>query len=158
MKEKKCFWGKDIDCALAHNIIKTRDDSHPVCFIKNDSGKYALCEHHPGCAWCKKSDPFEEKILRERIEPWLTSLFQSEHLSLLTGSGLTVGICSVAKTTVSDTTDGAGVSIRLPQGCPRYLKLVYTGTTLGGKATAGITLQTPSPRGKRLGDYAANKG
>ena len=76
----------------------------------------------------------------------------------LQGSENNSDFASVVKTAVSDTTDGAGVSIRLPQGCPRYLKLVYTGTTLGGKATAGITLQTPSPRGKRLGDYAANKG
>lgn len=32
---------------------------------------------------------FGNKELRNRIEPWLTSLFQSEHLSLLAGSGLT---------------------------------------------------------------------
>ncbi len=100
MKKKKCFWKKDIDCALAHNIIKTRDDAYPICFIKDDSGKCTLCEHHPGCTWCEKLN-FEEKLLRERIEPWLTALFQSEHLSLLTGSGLTVGICSVAKTTAT---------------------------------------------------------
>lgn len=30
--------------------------------------------------------------LRERIEPWLTSVFQSEHLSLLLGSGFTTAI------------------------------------------------------------------
>lgn len=76
----------------------------------------------------------------------------------LQGSEDNSEFASVVKTAVSDTTEGAGVSIRLPQGCPRYLKLVYTGTTLGGTVTAGVTLQTPSPRGKRLGDYAANKG
>jgi len=34
--------------------------------------------------------------LRTRIEPWLTSLFQSEPLSLLTGSGLTNAVQSAA--------------------------------------------------------------
>lgn len=37
--------------------------------------------------------------MRNRIEPWLTSLFQSEHLSLLTGSGLTHAVhCLATKT------------------------------------------------------------
>lgn len=36
--------------------------------------------------------------LRERIEPWLTAVFQSEHLSLLAGAGLTVGVTSIADT------------------------------------------------------------
>lgn len=76
----------------------------------------------------------------------------------LQGSEDNSSFASLVKTTVSDTTEGAGVNIRLPQGCPRYLKLVYTGTTLGGTVTAGVTLQTPSPRGKRIGDYEANKG
>lgn len=39
----------------------------------------------------KKSD------LRQGIEPWLTSLFQSEHLSLLTGSGLSIAIEVIAE-------------------------------------------------------------
>ncbi len=34
--------------------------------------------------------------LRRDIEPWLTAVFQSEHLSLLLGSGFTSGIASVA--------------------------------------------------------------
>lgn len=40
--------------------------------------------------------PDSEK-LREEIEPWLTALFQSEHLSLLTGSGLSTAIHWLAK-------------------------------------------------------------
>jgi hypothetical protein len=35
-------------------------------------------------------DPAE---LRKKIEPWLTAVFQSEHLSLLLGTGLTTGVC-----------------------------------------------------------------
>jgi hypothetical protein len=34
--------------------------------------------------------------LRKGIEPWLTAVFQSEHLSLLLGTGLTTGICKEA--------------------------------------------------------------
>ena len=33
---------------------------------------------------------------REHIEPWLSALFQSEHLNLLTGSGLTTAIATTA--------------------------------------------------------------
>lgn len=32
------------------------------------------------------------KPLREKIEPWLTAVFQSEHLALMTGPGLTSAI------------------------------------------------------------------
>lgn len=39
------------------------------------------------------SDTPDEKQLRSVIEPWLTAVFQSEHLSLLLGTGLTAGIC-----------------------------------------------------------------
>ncbi len=35
----------------------------------------------------------DEKQLRSKIEPWLTAVFQSEHLSLLLGTGITTGIC-----------------------------------------------------------------
>ena len=37
----------------------------------------------------KKDETIGPDKLRPRIEPWLTALFQSEHLSLLIGSGLT---------------------------------------------------------------------
>ena len=96
MNEKKCFFNSEIQCQLNHNIIKTRDDACPVCIIKDKDGKYLLCKHHLGCSWAKSNHAFEENILKERIEPWLTSLFQSEHLSLLAGSGLTTGICQIA--------------------------------------------------------------
>lgn len=35
----------------------------------------------------------DKKALRKIIEPWLTAVFQSEHLSLLLGTGITSGIC-----------------------------------------------------------------
>lgn len=43
------------------------------------------------------SDIPDEKIIRKIIEPWLTAVFQSEHLSLLLGTGITTGICSDAE-------------------------------------------------------------
>lgn len=69
------------------NILKVRDDHQPVCFKKTDEkGKFKLCAESDA-QWA--DDNFTTKELRNRIEPWLTSLFQSEHLSLLAGSGLT---------------------------------------------------------------------
>lgn len=70
------------------NTLKVRDDHHPIRFGKAervDTFKLA-----PGCDASWLNDPeFSLKDLRNRVEPWLTSLFQSEHLALLAGSGLT---------------------------------------------------------------------
>jgi len=38
-----------------------------------------------------------QKDWRPKIEPWLSAIFQSEHFSLLIGSGLTVAVASMAK-------------------------------------------------------------
>ncbi len=68
------------------NILKVRDDHEPLEFVA-DGDKFKLqAELKP--SWIS-SEEFGQKDLRSRIEPWLTSLFQSEHLSLLAGSGLT---------------------------------------------------------------------
>lgn len=81
-------------------VIKTRDDKDLIPFSYDSSDdKYQLCDNF-SCPWIdgikeiQKSD--RERILRERIEPWLTALFQSEHLSLLCGSGLTNSISHLA--------------------------------------------------------------
>ena len=45
----------------------------------------------------KQSENIDEvDKLRSIIEPWLTAVFQSEHLSLLIGAGLTTAICHEA--------------------------------------------------------------
>lgn len=62
----------------------------------------------------------------------------------------------IGSAAVTDTTEGAGVNIPVPQGCPRYTKLVVKGASMAGTVTAGVTLAAPSPRGKRVGDFAAN--
>ena len=71
------------------NTLKVRDDHAPICFeAADEGGKFKLCE---GCepSWLTQGQTFGIKELRSRVEPWLTALFQSEHLSLLAGSGLT---------------------------------------------------------------------
>lgn len=90
------------------NIIKVRDDHQPTCFGKvsdfaeGDSDKKQSKEVEfsiePGSspAWLNDSKTFGHRELRSRIEPWLTALFQSEHLSLLVGAGITHAIHYIA--------------------------------------------------------------
>lgn len=40
----------------------------------------------------KEDSEFNRQKIREKIEPWLTAVFQSEHLSLLIGSGLPIAL------------------------------------------------------------------
>ncbi|HHM6538999.1 TPA: SIR2 family protein [Pseudomonas aeruginosa] len=68
------------------NTLKTRDDHRPIEFTV-DGDKFKL-QAGMESSWLN-TEEFGHKELRSRIEPWLTSLFQSEHLSLLAGSGLT---------------------------------------------------------------------
>ena len=62
-------------------------DHKPLRFGPADGKNFKFHEDDEA-SWASQND-FGEKELREHIEPWLTSLFQSEHLSLLAGSGLT---------------------------------------------------------------------
>ena len=81
-------------------ILKTRDDRTPV-FLERD-GK---AEKHTKpfklssgekTSWTNENEAFGSEKLRPRIEPWLTALVQSEHLSLLLGSGLTHAVHAIA--------------------------------------------------------------
>lgn len=76
------------------NIVKVREDKDPVEFEKNESQENTSIVFklkNDSEAFNGKSE-FSELDLRARIEPWLSSLFQSEHLSLLIGSGLSSAI------------------------------------------------------------------
>lgn len=80
------------------HIIRTRDDAEPIRFIDTDSSdsdspSFQLTEA-TRASWADEGKPFGTETLRGRIEPWLTALFQSEHLSLLLGSGLTTAVHS----------------------------------------------------------------
>lgn len=81
-------------------ILKARDDQAPVLFEKNalakDPSKPFLLSENSACSWISANTPFGTEILRPRIEPWLTALAQSEHLSLLIGSGLTHAVHAIA--------------------------------------------------------------
>ena len=86
--------------ALTDNILKCRDDPKPVFFGHEeestaDAPKFKLCEGS-SCSWAKPGDVFGLDKLRPRIEPWLTALCQSEHLSLLVGSGLAQAVHRLA--------------------------------------------------------------
>ena len=89
------------------NVVKTRDDHELVligedCKIKNISD----------CDWGLNSDEeVTNSLLRKRIEPWLTSLFQSEHLSLLCGSGITNAISILAGANSGTTMDNTEFNI-----------------------------------------------
>ena len=84
------------------NVIKTRDDRDLILFDSN--GKVLNADD---CNWLPNDDDsaVNNNIFRPRIEPWLTSLFQSEHLSLLCGSGITNAI-SILSGAGSGTTMG----------------------------------------------------
>jgi len=81
-------------------ILKSRDDKGPVIFSKVPDAagieeSFRLTEGSE-CSWLDKREAFGSGKLRPRIEPWLTALFQSEHFTLLVGSGLTHAIHGIA--------------------------------------------------------------
>lgn len=85
------------------NILKVRDDHKPLWFeaaqdedkdTDKDKGKFKL--HEDSQSSRLGPEEFDQSELRNHIEPWLTSLFQSEHLSLLAGSGLTHAVHCLA--------------------------------------------------------------
>lgn len=75
------------------NILKIRDDNAPLPF--SDDGKKYKLQTGFEASWTDDGN-FDQKRLRSHIEPWLTALFQSEHLSLLAGSGLTHAVHNLA--------------------------------------------------------------
>ena len=77
------------------NVIKTQDDRELVVIDKD--GKI---QNEDVCNWCPDDKKVTNSVLRSRIEPWLTALFQSEHLSLLCGSGISNAISYIANGTV----------------------------------------------------------
>jgi len=81
-------------------VLKSRDDKVPVVLsCASDTGdsteSFKLAEGST-CSWAKAGETLSVANLRDRIEPWLTALFQSEHFSLLVGSGLTHAVHHIA--------------------------------------------------------------
>lgn len=74
-----------------YNIVKVRDDKTPIKYLLNsETHEFELVDQE-NLDWCNGKS-LSKSELRTHIEPWLTSLFQSEHLSLLVGSGLTTAV------------------------------------------------------------------
>jgi len=79
-------------------ILKVRDDREPVKLnpINECRDKFNL-DSDSRCSWSNQDQKIGSDELRSRIEPWLTALFQSEHLSLLVGTGLTYAVRSFTR-------------------------------------------------------------
>jgi len=58
---------------------------HNILFISNEQIDIETDEY-------KKDNEYNRQKIREKVEPWLTAVFQSEHLSLLVGSGLSIAL------------------------------------------------------------------
>jgi len=56
-----------------------------ILFISNEQIDIETAEF-------KQDDKDNGQKVRQKIEPWLTAIFQSEHLSLLVGSGLSAAL------------------------------------------------------------------
>lgn len=86
--------------AAGGDVIKTRDDRELILVDKE--GKIQNVDN---CGWLPDDDnkKVDNNVFRSRIEPWLTSLFQSEHLSLLCGSGITNAISILSGASVGTT-------------------------------------------------------
>ncbi|CAM3881757.1 SIR2 family protein [Rheinheimera salexigens] len=70
--------------------LKLGDDQSPVQLDPHgDNGAFKVMGD---CVWSKAEDEITPDFLRSRIEPWLTALFQSEHLNLLLGAGLSTAV------------------------------------------------------------------
>ena len=93
-KDEKAIIGKD------QQILKCRDDKEPVVLSRateqdDNAEPFRLADGYK-CSWIKKDENLGPAKLRPRIEPWLTALFQSEHLALLVGSGLSRAVHNIA--------------------------------------------------------------
>lgn len=72
------------------NLVKVREDRDAVRLSACVERKFKTLSDS---TWKKKDEAVAIADLRKRVEPWLTALFQSEHLSLLVGTGLTSAAC-----------------------------------------------------------------
>jgi hypothetical protein len=101
------------DSARKVNIMKVRDNYRPI-IIEKQENNFKICSKNDilnseyrdyqdifsddKSLAPEDKNEFDYKDLRKHIEPWLTSLFQSEHFSLLIGSGITNAVYNLALT------------------------------------------------------------
>lgn len=81
-------------------ILKSREDRDPVILLQAESAAgdpdAFVIEAGSRCSWAAEGETLTPNKLRTRVEPWLTALCQSDHLSLLIGSGLTHAVHNIA--------------------------------------------------------------
>ncbi len=65
--------------------MENNESSKNILFISNEQIDIETNEY-------KKDNEYNRQKIREKVEPWLTAVFQSEHLSLLVGSGLSIAL------------------------------------------------------------------
>ena len=105
-KDEKTIINKD------KQILKCRDDKEPVILSRatergDDAEPFKLADGYK-CSWLKTDDTIGPAKLRPRIEPWLTALFQSEHLALFVGSGLSHAVHQITTTETKKSMPGMG--------------------------------------------------
>jgi len=96
-----------------------------------------LNHHIYRCGPNEKFDLSDENLkntdkFRKNIEPWLTAVFQSEHLSLLMGSGVTSGVASAAggiaiNMTKCEWTDALGLKEKVDEYAEQIAKTCWRG-------------------------------
>lgn len=82
----------DTPAEIEAQVLKARDDAAPVRLVRAEEAeggeeRFALADG-ASCSWLKTGESISRTKLRQRVEPWLTALSQSDHVSLLVGSGL----------------------------------------------------------------------
>jgi hypothetical protein len=112
-----------------------------------------LNHHIYRCGPNKNYDLSDEDLkntdkLRKHIEPWLTAVFQSEHLSILLGSGFTSGVAStvggnVANMTKCEWTDDLGLKEKVDEYAEQIAKVCGRGAAnIEDQIRAAMQLET----------------
>ncbi len=86
------------------NLLKIRDDDIISLEWLDEDDRFKINEGRP-LSWIDSSNSpskIDLLALRSGIEPWLTSLFQSEHLSLLVGTGLSYSLRNMVNMSGAD--------------------------------------------------------
>lgn len=81
------------------SILKVRESNTPLLLEQvTRNAAFSVAGGQVGPSWfpSDKADGVCSSDLRIGVEPWLTSLFQSEHLALLAGTGLSIAVESMA--------------------------------------------------------------
>jgi hypothetical protein len=90
----KTVEGNEMPDESKQNILKVREDNEYIALVSAEKGNTFTAVGQASSSWftTDKANNISMSDLRVGIEPWLTSLFQSEHLSLMVGNGLSTAV------------------------------------------------------------------